>query len=416
MREPGVTIPSTGAGLARFHKWSINFPGPVTGNVLSDTKMPTYQSRLSPNGLAPYLGRASDLIHCDDIDSLPNMSSSTPRWVFLLIITLTGCGDDATVFSKASKAGSRQLTPVEFDALEFTHDLLAERVRRIDILVRKIGLPSENTIDWSRRSPNESDDRKLPSYVAQWSSHPMRFGDAIQPDQRPGQKICIIADVNPEDIKAIRGFYLSADCTADEGWNASIMLFSFQASQRDHVGQEKLRIWLRHADEIARFSWPFSEWGAEVPTDPLSAPRTGSVVSIQATRQAPNLEQPATLFASPASFLNAMRRDLDSMERRTLDDIAASRNIRLGSYQYTTSIPDPSRMEFRDIEIPAGFKLTAGQKQALTASLVDWTQSRRKLLEEHYEDMHAAITKAFPLDEYFAAEANAETPVIKPRK
>ena len=28
------TIPCTGAGLARFHKWTINFPGPVTGVVL----------------------------------------------------------------------------------------------------------------------------------------------------------------------------------------------------------------------------------------------------------------------------------------------------------------------------------------------------------------------------------------------
>ena len=29
------TIPCTGAGLARFHRWIINFPGPVTGAVLA---------------------------------------------------------------------------------------------------------------------------------------------------------------------------------------------------------------------------------------------------------------------------------------------------------------------------------------------------------------------------------------------
>lgn len=29
-----VTNPCTGAGLARFHEWKINFPGPVTGNVI----------------------------------------------------------------------------------------------------------------------------------------------------------------------------------------------------------------------------------------------------------------------------------------------------------------------------------------------------------------------------------------------
>ncbi|TWU59966.1 hypothetical protein Poly51_02390 [Rubripirellula tenax] len=32
-----VTIPCTGAGLAGFHEWSINFPGPVTGNVIGLT-------------------------------------------------------------------------------------------------------------------------------------------------------------------------------------------------------------------------------------------------------------------------------------------------------------------------------------------------------------------------------------------
>ncbi|QDV41253.1 hypothetical protein Enr13x_10910 [Stieleria neptunia] len=31
--EKRGTIPCTGAGLASFHKWTINFPGPVTGTV-----------------------------------------------------------------------------------------------------------------------------------------------------------------------------------------------------------------------------------------------------------------------------------------------------------------------------------------------------------------------------------------------
>jgi hypothetical protein len=244
----------------------------------------------------------------------------------------------------------------------------------------------------------------------------MRLGDAIRPDQRPGQKIEVIAEVNPGDTRSLCGFHLFADWKSrEEGWNASILLHSFRSYQRDSVGEERLKIWLEHTDGIHRVSWLLSDWGAEVPTERHAARQADRVVIIQSIGQAPNLEQMAALLASPMSFLKGLRRELDATERRVLDDIAASRHVRLGRYHYTTSIPDPSRMEFRDIEVPAGFELSAGDKQAFTANLTDWIQSRRKLFEEHHEEIHAAITKAFPIDEYFAAEANARTPVVESR-
>ena len=39
------TIPCTGAGLARFHKWTINFPGPVTGVVIWLTRKADFTKR-----------------------------------------------------------------------------------------------------------------------------------------------------------------------------------------------------------------------------------------------------------------------------------------------------------------------------------------------------------------------------------
>ncbi len=109
-----------------------------------------------------------------------------------------------------------------------------------------------------------------------------------------------------------------------------------------------------------------------------------------------------------------MRRELDEKKLRVLGDLTASRHIRLSRHVSATSQPDPVRREFRDIEFPGGFKLTTGEKQAFTANLTDWIQTRRKLLEDDHEAMNMAIIKAFPIDKYFAAESNAGSLAVQP--
>ena len=97
-----------------------------------------------------------------------------------------------------------------------------------------------------------------------------------------------------------------------------------------------------------------------------------------------------------------------------LDDIAASRNIRFRWRTYTTSKPDPARMEDREAEAPAGFELTTAEKRTFTDKLAAWVQSQRKLLEQDCEAMYADIIKAFPIDEFCAAERTEEPTAIKP--
>ena len=321
-----------------------------------------------------------------------------------------------TVIPTASIAESRELTSVDFATLEFTNAALAERIQRIDKLGRIVGLPVENAIVWSRRPANAKDGRKLASYVAQWSTHRMDLGDAIQPNQRPGQRICVIADVNPGDGKSLCGFQLIADWRPrEEGWNASIHMFTFQPYRKDIVGQERLRIWLERSDVSAHLDWPFSGWSATVPIERRDALQAGTVAAMETVRQPPDLEETVTLLASPESFLNGLKRELNATERRSLDDIARSRNIcvgRIGTVVTSrTSIPESSCPQFQEIEMPADFELTAAEKQVFKAHLTDWIQSRHRLSEENYEEMYAAILKAFPIDAYFAAEAKTRTDV-----
>lgn len=341
------------------------------------------------------------------------MSRRLPRWIILSLMLLAGCGEDGAVFPNASKAESRKLTPVEFDTLEFIHDTLGDRLQRIDTLARGLGLPEENTIGWVRRPPNANDGRKLPSYVAQWSTHRMRFGDAIQPYQRPGQRILVVADVSPENPQKLWRLHLSAGRKSEnEEWNATILLATFRPYQKDTVGEEQLQIWLEETDGIAHVSWPFSA----SPAGLANKRRDGAIVEMRPVRREPSFTRMRSMFASPEAFLNEVRRELAESERDVLADIEASRRLRLGKHRYTTSIPDPSRTEFRESEVPEGFELTAEEKQVFAANVTAWAQSQRTLFEENYEEIYAAIIRAYPFDEYFAAESVVDTAVARPGK
>ena len=186
------------------------------------------------------------------------MSRGLPKRIILTLLLLAGCGKNVNVLPTAGKAESRELTPIEFNALEFVHHGLRTRLQRIDFLARTLGLPEENTLEWSRRPPNANDGRKL------------------------------------------------------------------------------------------------------------------------------------------------------------LADIEAGRRLRLGKYVYTTTIPDPSQREFREFEVPESFKLTAEERRVFTAKATAWAQSQQTLLEEDHEEMYAAILRAFPIDEYFAAEPEADEAVTDP--
>ena len=340
------------------------------------------------------------------------MIGGLPQRIILTLLLLPGCGDDVTLLPSAAKAELRELTPIEFGTLEFVHDSLRARLQRIDTLARRLGLPEANTIGWSRRPPNANDGRRLPSYVAQWSTHSMRFGEAIQPHQRPGQRISVIADVSPENSPKLWRLHLSADRRSEkEAWNASILLFSVRPYQRNRMGEEELKILLEQPDSKGHVSWPFSASAADLVTERPD----GTIVEMRPVRLEPSFRRMRSMFASPDTFLNEMRQQLAEFQRDVLADIKAGRRLRLGEYVNTTSIPDPTRREFREFEVPEGFRLTAEERQVFTAKVTAWVQSQRTLLEEDYEEMYAAILRAFPIDEYFAAESEADKAVTNPR-
>ena len=154
-------------------------------------------------------------------------------------------------------------------------------------------------------------------------------------------------------------------------------------------------------------SWPFSAGAAGLATERPG----GTIVEMRPGRLEPNFPGMRSMFASPETFLNQMRQQLAESERAVLADIEASRHLRLGTYVSTTSIPDPSRREFREFEVPEGFELTAEEKQAFAANVTAWAQSQRKMLEEDHKEMYAAILRTFPIDEYFAAESESTEPL-----
>jgi hypothetical protein len=355
------------------------------------------------------------------------MAGSRAEWLVLLLFA-AGCGATATVRPDAdrsatieelstntaaenstvgqsdSETGSGGLAFLKTYDVEFIHYALRQKVERIDRLAREHGLPAENTIEWSRRPPSVNDNRKLHSFVAKWSSHNNQFY-ALQPDQRPGSEIFVIADVDPANTNLIRSFSLSARSQCKrEGWDADVSLFC-QPYQRDRLGEETLRFAFRRSEDtpvIEWIEWPIRAWYVTLPNkagDPL-----GQEIAVRTEIPSLTRTQIREALATTAGFRDEVRRELKGAKERLLQDISASRNVRIIEPRYTTPIPDASRIERRELDPPDGFKLTVQQKRKLAQVATSELDRRGALFDNNCQEMYVAVMRAFPIYEYLAGE------------
>ncbi len=354
------------------------------------------------------------------------MSSKFPK-SFALVLVLTGCGVGANVGNEAEHSNdgdalqvesakenpvveqrtaqppARELEFLRTYDLEFIHDVLRQKIERIDRLAWEQGMPEGNTVEWRLRPPSVNDNRKLHDFIAKWSSHDIGLY-SLQPNQRPGSEIFVMVGVDPANTKLIRSFSLSAHSQCmREGWDARITLFSWRPYQREQVGEETLRFALWRSEEVPEvkyIEWPFEHWyitRQEDTGEPL-----GEEISVHTKLPKVSLEQIREALTSAESFRDRVRLELEDAKGRILSEIAASRNVGI----IRTEFNPRTGIERIESDPPGSFRLSTEQKRGLENRATTSIDERVALFNKDYEKMYAAILQAFPIDKYLAEDSN----------
>ena len=221
----------------------------------------------------------------------------------MLGLLVAGCDADESVDAVPTYQG-KPVPLIDFDQLQYSHPVLREKVHRLNSLAGGMHLPHE--IPWSRRGPSENDGRDRHDYLAQWSTHKLGVTSSLQPDQRPGMRVVLLLDVEPDGEQVWR-FNLWTDWRPKQpGWECRLTFFASQAYRANDTGAEKPKLSFTHTDGESRLHVPSSGWSAVVPpeiekrTDDEGNPLKVSLV-IFGKRQ--TTAQMQALVKSPESFL-----------------------------------------------------------------------------------------------------------------
>lgn len=330
-----------------------------------------------------------------------------------LALLLPGCdaNNDApseprqNAVEAASSVVADAASPVALSDLAFSHDALRERVLRIDRIANEMDFPTATTIGWIRRPPSKNDGRARHDFAAQWSTVTDRLGKAIQPGEEPASTVKIYLEVDPSQPDQVWRFSFSATSkTSDPGWSARISLFSYRPYQADARGEEKLRFHLQHTDGKTTLGLPFRSWGASWPELPLPAKGSTQTV-IESTGAEAKFEEMRRLAESPESFRAEALRQLAAAERRVLNDIAASRGVKRGRWE---QVDHDETLGFKGTGI-GDCELSEDESHAFRERANADFQARRESVERDFAEMHAAIIRAFRIDQYVKDETDDAT-------
>lgn len=323
--------------------------------------------------------------------------------VLLAALASSTCCPHRAAAAKPTKP-SGELVPVPLAELSFTHDALRQRVHRIDHIMGGANYPAAKTIGWSRRPNSGHEDSTADDFVAQWSTATDRLGVSIQPGQEPASTVLIYAKIDPNsaDLKGspqIWRFYLRGHWRPKApGWGAMVIISA------NAVGKETIRVHFRHSDTTT-LNLPFQDWLAAMPIGPnLPLPALPGFKQTRIGSRATDLSvaQARALTKSAQSFRDEAIRLIATIEARMIADILASRGVQRGTYRQVDNdgntrfvASDPKDVEALSAEEIEQFRDMAKKE----------FQRRRSLVQENYTELHAAMLKAFPLDQYVADES-----------
>jgi hypothetical protein len=327
--------------------------------------------------------------------------------VLLAALATSGCGPHRAAAAKPPRP-SGELVPVPLAELSFTHDALRQRIHRIDHIMGGVDYPAAKTIHWVRR-PNGLDGRSDDDFVVQWSTVTDRLGVSIGPGQAPASTVQIYAEVDPKDeLKGspqiwrfcLRGYWRPKA----PGWDALVIISA------NAVGKETIRVQFRHSDTTT-LSLPFQGWMAAIPmpTTKLPLPAGPGFEQTRVGSRATDLSvaQVRALTKSAESFRDETVRLIAAVEARMIADILASRGVQRGTYRQVDNDGNTRFVASDPKDVEA---LSADEIEQFRDIAKKEFQRRRFLVQENYTELHAAILKAFPLDQYVADESIPDAP------
>lgn len=319
--------------------------------------------------------------------------------VLLLAVLASSCGHQATAAEPQNQQPKKELVPVPLAELSFMHDSLRRRVYRINHIMGGANYPAANTIAWSRRPNSGYKDGRADDFVAQWSTVTNRLGVSIQPGQEPASTVLIYAKVDPKstELKAnpsIWRIYLRGNWRPKApGWDATVIIST------NALEKEVIRVHFRHSD-TRTLNLPFEDWVAAMPPNPRLRAGSGfKQTRIGSRRTDLSISQVRALTKSPESFRDEAVRIIAAVEAKMLADILASRGVERGSYR---QVDNDGNTQFfasdsKDVE-----PLSADETKQFRGMVKTEYQRRRSLVQENFAELHAAILRAFPLDQYVA--------------
>jgi len=342
------------------------------------------------------------------LKSVGGFPSSHLLSAVLLAALASSSGSPHRAAAAESRKPSRELVPVGLADLSFTHDALRQRIHRIAKIMGGADYPAANTIDWSRR-PN-ADAGTDHHFVAQWSTATDRLVYAIEPGQEPASMVRIYAEVDPKsaELKGSRQicrFHLSGTWKPKApGWGATVKIYA------NSVQKETIRVHFRHSDKTT-LSLPFQGWMAAIPmrTTKLPLPPGPGFKQTRIGRRGTDLSvaQVRALTKSAESFRDEVIRLIEVLEARMIADILASRGVQRGTYR---QVDNDGNTRFVASDLKDVEALSADEIEQFRDMAEKEFQRRRSLVQENYAEMHAAILKAFPLDQYVDDEPIPDAP------
>jgi hypothetical protein len=273
----------------------------------------------------------------------------------------------------------------------FTDPAMQTAFRELDAAARRLAGP-----DWVVRNPGtyasrdpEDRWRLAPSYAAWWSLRPVPDG-AYDPNPRPKHQVKIEVNVRPDGVAD--SFSVVADREPEAGWGAWVTyarypdaagplgglgftVFHPEHRPRPHPGSDRMRfggggleVSVFRPDD--RFNYALTA-SSDPPADP--AGRRPPVHALRA------------YWRSAESFRDAALADLDRLDANLRDP--ARRWLR-------TTAKHPRRAA--DAKEAERTRPPDPIRAALLEEALAEVEGRRRLVREHFKDMHAAAVAAFP--------------------
>jgi hypothetical protein len=289
--------------------------------------------------------------------------------------------------------------PAEIDPknVAFAGDGAGERFRKLDAAARKIA-----GAGWAKRtggrypyaSWNDGSGGYSQTYAGTWEmASREKPGIPAKPNHTVSLHVTLLAD------RSAGGFSLHAELTPKAGFGAFV---SFTTHEGKNGLFEDFTLTVLH-DEFLPKRAPHFLPG--LPLGPggcwFSASRSDdryayffNVSSRPAgddgLNRKPLGKEIARYWASAESFRDAALGELDKLEANARDGIASGAAVRITTKGGPTGADVPMPV------LPGSVTVPEAMKAAVLKDAIAEVERRRKLVKEHYKDMYAAATTAFP--------------------